>query len=247
MTCTHPSAEKRLLESPNRVAEQQDPYVRARLVLEYLRAFAWPLVVLVILALYGPDLVGLVSEREFEAFGVRFGPRIAEVQEQVEAELADVRDLLERQRNAPEAEREQIAEDLAVKVRNLEENVTRAVDDIRQSADQAQTATGRQARPPIPAEITTSRRTDAQRLEAEGFDALIARDAEQALSVLDEAHRLWPDYHNVAEIRTLLRTAGGRLNDPNSPAWKDVYRSILTDYSWGMSKEHRAALRAELY
>lgn len=58
------------------MADLQDPYARSRLILEYLRAFAWPLVVLLILVVYRQDLVQLVSEREFEAFGVRVGPRI---------------------------------------------------------------------------------------------------------------------------------------------------------------------------
>lgn len=51
------------------MADLQDPYARSRLILEYLRAFAWPLVVLLILVVYRQDLVQLVSEREFEAFG----------------------------------------------------------------------------------------------------------------------------------------------------------------------------------
>lgn len=234
-------AREALLTSATSVTEQQDPYARARLVLEYLRAFAWPVVVLVILGLYGKDLIGMVGERGFEAFGVRFGPRIEEVQEQVEAELADVRHLLERQKSAPEGEREQITEDLTNKVEKLGENVTRAVDQIRQFEEPE--PAGRQAA----AQASIGRRTDAQRLTRDGFQALIDRDAGRALAVFDEAHELWPTYQNVAEIRALLRREIERLQDKDSAAWKEVYRRILTDYSWGMSQQERATLREALY
>lgn len=226
------------------MSEKQQPYPLARLVLDYLRAFAWPVIVLLILLVYRPDLVSLVSEREFEAFGVKIGPRIEEVQENVEAELADIRELLERQKSAPPEEREQIAQDLDTKVQTLEDNVGRAVQEIRQLDESAAARTPAEQAPIEQA--STESRNEAKELERQGFEALIDRDVERALTAFDRAFRLWPEYHNVDEIRSLLRSAEDRLQDPSSPTWNGVYRRILTKHSWGMSKEHRAALREQL-
>lgn len=228
------------------MTEEEQSYPLARLVLDFLRAFAWPVILLVVLVVYREDLMSLVSEREFEAFGVRVGPRVEEVQENVEAELADIRELLDRQKTAPPEEREQIAQDLDAKVQKLEENVGREVQQIRRLDEPAAVSAQAVQTPREQASIRSSR-NEAQELERQGFEALLDRDVEGALAVLDRAHRVWPDYHNVAEIRRLLRTAADDLRDPGSPAWNDVYRRILTDYSWGMSKEHREALREQIY
>lgn len=195
---------------------------------------------------YRQDLVQLVSEREFEAFGVRVGPRIEEVEENVEAELADIRALLERQKQAPPEERERITQDLAAKVEQLGENVSREVQQIRQLEEAPPRPAARRAEAREPA-AAAGGRAEAAELERRGFEALIAGDKEAALAAIDRAWQLWPDYHNLAELRRLLRSYGDRLDDPRSPAWQEVYRRILTDYSWGMSKEHRAALREKLY
>lgn len=58
-----------------------------------------------------------------------------------------------------------------------------------------------------------------------------------------EARRIWPEYHNVAEIGRALRKREDRLRDPESPGWQQLYREIITRYSWGLPEDLRKAIR----
>jgi len=61
----------------------------------------------------------------------------------------------------------------------------------------------------------------------------------------EEARSIWPEYHNVAELARALRNRRDDLADSASPAWTELYRGILTKYSWGLPTDLRAAIRAE--
>jgi hypothetical protein len=87
-------------------------------------------------------------------------------------------------------------------------------------------------RTPI-AELESDAR-NAKVWESLGFDALLKRDIDAAIEAFKAAEAAWPTYHNVAEIRALLVDRKHRLDDPTSEAWQDVYKSILTSFSWGM-------------
>ncbi|MCF8277014.1 MAG: hypothetical protein K9J17_09780 [Flavobacteriales bacterium] len=65
-----------------------------------------------------------------------------------------------------------------------------------------------------------------QSYEMAGFEAIITDNHAEAVRAFDEAYELSPTYHNVDEIRRLLKTKGV-IND-------DVIKTILTDYTWGM-------------
>jgi len=47
------------------------------------------------------------------------------------------------------------------------------------------------------------------------------------------------------EIAQLLRSRRDRLGDPRSDAWPQLYREILTSYSWGLPADLRDAIRAK--
>ncbi|HEY9548958.1 MAG TPA: hypothetical protein VIR45_05605, partial [Kiloniellaceae bacterium] len=74
---------------------------------------------------------------------------------------------------------------------------------------------------------------------------LIERDVGAAIAAFDEARGLWPDYHNVAEIGHALRNRQDRLADPAGDAWPQLYRDILTRYSWGLPEDIRRAIRGQ--
>jgi hypothetical protein len=80
-------------------------------------------------------------------------------------------------------------------------------------------------------------------MERRGFAALLARDVGAALQAFDQAYNAWPDYHNVAELRNLLNDRKSDLSDPQSPAWQEVYRITLADFSWGLPSDLRAQFR----
>jgi hypothetical protein len=91
-------------------------------------------------------------------------------------------------------------------------------------------------------------RGDAAEWELKGFDALIRKDGETALQAFTNAEKLRPSYHNVSEIKKLLEKNRAALNaapkDGKSEAWSSVYRTITTNYSWGMPADVKTQLIA---
>jgi hypothetical protein len=93
-------------------------------------------------------------------------------------------------------------------------------------------------------------RADAADLELKGFASIVAKDAEGALRAFTDAEKLWPTYHNVAEIKKLLGQNHDALlaapKEGKSEAWSNVYRLLVTKYSWGMPDDVKKKLSEEL-
>ena len=56
-------------------------------------------------------------------------------------------------------------------------------------------------------------------LEKRGFEALLERDYDVAQQTITEAVRIWPDYHNVAEIGKLLSANRTKLTGGVPPQY----------------------------
>ena len=218
------------------------PYALGRLILDYLRALLWPTVVLVLVLVYQDDVRTILQEREVDIFGLRIGERVAQIESQAMAEIEDIRLLLnERQAAAQGGEATaNLSADIEAKLDALARNLSREIAQV-----QATTPAPPEADPGPPPQTTPSRGERAAAAERRGFEALIERDLEAALDAFDEARRIWPEYHNVYEIGRLLRQRRDELQAASAQAWPQLYRDILTDYSWGMPQDLRATLRAE--
>jgi hypothetical protein len=87
---------------------------------------------------------------------------------------------------------------------------------------------------------------DAADFELKGFDALFNRDADSALAAFKNAENKSPIFHSVAEIRKLLEEKLEQLNaapkEGPSEVWKEVYSTILKQYSWRLSSETKSML-----
>jgi hypothetical protein len=83
-----------------------------------------------------------------------------------------------------------------------------------------------------------------------GFDFLVSKDAAAAIKAFASAERLWPSYHNVAEIRKLLEDNRAALvsapREGRSDAWSNVYRVLIKQYSWGMPADVKSKLSEQL-
>ena len=97
-----------------------------------------------------------------------------------------------------------------------------------------------------PPSISSDAQANAAEYENRGFVSLLNQNFDQAFKDFNEAARLYPDLHNVQEIRNLLR--GQRVplqaNDPAS--WKTLFSTILEKYSWGMPADVRSQMQAKL-
>jgi hypothetical protein len=162
------------------------------------------------------------------------------------AEIEDIRLLLEAQKQAAGSAAPpdpQLSDDIDTKLSSLERNLSREIAQVQEVQQTVQAAPPSQRTAAVDA--AGSRASLAGAAERRGFEALIARDFAAALAAFDEARRIWPEYHNVAEIGRALRNRRDELADPASAAWPQLYREILTRYSWGLPDDLRSAIRAE--
>ena len=218
-------------------------YVLGRLVLDYIKVFMWPLVAIVVVAIYQDDVRRILTERQVDIFGLRIGEKVEQIESQTQAEIADIRLLLEAQQaSSNNGSSPEIAEDIETKLATLERNITREVAAI-QSVEETRRAAPPTAQRALAPAAEDSRATLAAAAERRGFEALIDHDIVAAIAAFDEARRIWPEYHNVAEIGRALRKREDRLRDPESPAWQLLYREIITRYSWGLPEDLRQAIR----
>jgi hypothetical protein len=98
-----------------------------------------------------------------------------------------------------------------------------------------------------PVETTTGNpRAEAADWELKGFDFIVNKDAEAAIQAFANAVKLWPSYHNVAEIRKLLEANRAALvaapREGSSGPWSNVYRILISKYSWGMPADVKTKL-----
>lgn len=227
------------------MAQDGTDYALGRLVLDYIKAFLWPAVAVIVVVVYQDDVRKILAERQVDIFGLRIGEKVEQIESQAMAEIEDIRLLLEAQRQSgPEAEPDpQLSDDIDAKLSSLERNLSREIAEV-QSAQQALPPPAGE-RPALAPPADDSRTARAAAAERRGFQALLDRDVAAAIAAFDEARGIWPDYHNVAELGRVLRARRENLADPDSAAWPRLYRDILTHYSWGLPADLRAAVRTE--
>ncbi len=221
-----------------------DRYALGRLVLDYLKIFMWPVIALVVVVLFQDDVRSILENREVELAGVvRIGPQIEQLQQQANEEIADIRALLQAQQARgggadPEAAG-QVTADIENKLTKLSSRLTRGAEQIQQTAPAVvrnQDAT--------PAAAQEARVQQVSALERRGFSALLDRDVQAAIQAFGEAVTIWPEYHSVSAISDLLTTWETELSDKQSPKWSELYRTVLTDLSWGMPSDLRPEFRS---
>ncbi len=222
--------------------DKPQSYALGRLILDYIRTFMWPAVIVVVVLVYEEDVRKILSEREVDIFGLRIGEKVEEIESRALAEIGDVRALLEEQQ-ARGGNGGEIAADIETKLATLENNISREIAQVQNVQQRAQ-----QVAPPpppsaMPAPEPAGRAARAAAAERAGFEALLARDAAAALAAFDEAYEIWPEYHNVAEIRRLLQEGQERLAAADSEDWPRIYRKVLTRFSWGLPADLRPAFR----
>lgn len=225
-------------------SDNNAPYALGRLVLEYLRTFMWPVIAIAVVLLFQDDVRGILENREVELAGVvRIGPQIEQLQQQASEEIADIRALLQAQQaragTVDSGTMDQVSADIENKLTNLSSRLSRGVAQIRQT--EPAVVPGQPAAPAVAAQMRVQK---VSTLERRGFSALLERDIETAIRAFEEAVELWPEYHNVSEILKLLTEWRADLSDAQSPRWKELYRTVLADLSWGMPGDLRPEFRS---
>jgi hypothetical protein len=212
------------------------------LALEYIKVFVWPLLLLVGVLMFRPQIVEIMSTRELSIGSVTVGKRIEGIGESMQQQLAVQKRYIEEiEANAdnPALVRENARWLLGV-IPTVQKNVGQDVAAIQNEIQAGTTAPARGA-------TSTVRESSqsARDWELKGFDALLAKDIDAAISAFAQAEALSPTYHNVAEIHRLLADKQDVLKAKNAD-WKLVYKPIVGRYSWGMPADILSRLKDDI-
>ncbi len=214
---------------------------KAEIILEYIKAFVWPVFIIAFVLVF-PDL----QNRKVKIGNlVEFGDRVGSLEKTIQQQLISQKDdlkLINENADSPAKVREYVNK-LLLSLENAQKGVKKEAVSI--SADiqrPSQQETLRQVSNKNRENIQSTS-TTALDWEEQGFDYLLKRDLENALHAFTEAEAIWPDFHNVAEIRNLLDREKNSKGRNASEKWKYVYSEILTKYSWGVPSNSRKEMQ----
>jgi hypothetical protein len=214
-----------------------------RLVLDYIKVFMWPMVLLIVILFYKEDVSKILNERQIEIAGLKLGPRVAEIKENVQVELEDIRKLVkEIQSSSSESSKvSSVSKDIITRIDGLNTGIDKEISLLRQEAGNVQQSSKQN----LP--TTSDNKSMARIWEAKGFEFLVTKDIDLAIDAFTKAEGFWGDYHNVAEIKRLLIKNRDKLieskNTVEDGPWKHLYKTLLSKYSWGMPMDVRVKLR----
>ena len=192
---------------------------RENIILEYIKVLIWPLILIIGFAFYSDKLFGIIENREIDAFGLKVGKQVDKVSSNYKAELKALKASMKDNKDSS----------LLTKVEIIEENLERELAQVRETALNKEASSS-----------AIARNEKVEKLEYDGFTALLNKDLSSAISTFSEANELWPDYHNVSEIKKLLLNNKQSLSGAKSTeAWQAVMKTIKKQYSWGMPHDIR--------
>ena len=190
----------------------------AKLFLDYLKTLMWPLILIIAFLKYDEQIFYILKNRDVEAFGLKIGNQISSISDSYTDEIGALKEQI------AQLESEDNRKVLIERVNNIEKSVQRNLELVTNKNTPEQ-----------------SKVEKAKSAEREGFEAIINRDAEAALAAFEKAERIWPEYHNVSEIKSLLATEKKHLKGDDD--WQKIYDVILTKHTWGMPRDLRSRLK----
>ncbi len=83
---------------------------------------------------------------------------------------------------------------------------------------------------------------NAQKYEEEGFQYLVERNVDLAISSFKKSENSYNSYHQVFEIARYLSQNKKELSDKNSQFWIIAYKTILKDFSYKLPLQYKQKL-----
>jgi capsule polysaccharide export protein KpsE/RkpR len=196
----------------------------AKLLHDYIKTLIWTFILLVVIFSYEKEVMGLLENREIDAFGLKIGARIKDFSTNYENELQELKAVIEQTPNN---------EALLTKIETIDQNATRELKQVQNASTNANLIKNRA--------VSTFAVAAAERA---GFEAILERNVDVAISQFGSARKLWADYHNVSELEKVLQRKKSSLN--NEASWLDLEELILQKYSWGMPNDIRERFKSSL-
>ena len=214
---------------------------RALAVLEYVKVFIWPALVVTGLVVFYPEVDRIIKEGGWSVGPVKVEQRVNALASTVRDQFITQNDLATKIQANPgdAAQVKKYADELIENIKTSQKGLDKEVEQLKAVIPAQQSGSNDQA------PQTKDKPVTAQGWELRGFDALVARDVDTAIDSFSQAESTQPQYHNVAEIKRLLVSKRDALKDSKSAEWKPTYLKILSDYSWGMPPNAREKLKAQ--
>jgi len=208
---------------------------KQELLLEAIKIFLWPVVILVAIIWFGNDLKDMLNNRSFKIGLVEVGDRISTLEGSVQGGLISQKDYLDQiLENADDSSKvRELTEKAIQAIENAQVGIKKEIQNISMAVPEFS-----ETIPEQKSKASTKPLT-ATEWEDRGFEALLNRDINVVILALTEAEKIMPDLHNVSEIRRLMVKNKDQLTDPESGNWKIVYERVLKEYSWGMPTYYR--------
>ena len=210
-------------------------------MLEYARVLIWPVLVVIGVAFFYPEVHEIIKNGGWSVGPVKVEQRIDVLSKTLQEQLIAQKDFATKiqENSADQTKVKDYAGRLLQNIATSQQGLSKDVDELKAAIPDRQASTSNQE-----SQKSDSPET-AQDWELKGFNALVAKDVDTAVSSFAQAEAIWPDYHNVAEIRSLLVSKREALKDPKSSEWKLTLQKVVSDYSWGMPADVREKLKAQ--
>jgi tetratricopeptide (TPR) repeat protein len=217
---------------------------RREFVLEVVKTLCWPLLAVIGVLWFGNDLKDILKNRTWKIGVIEVGDRITGFENTLQEALQDQHDyLVNIKRNAGDKDEvTKLAEKAAQQLTNAQRGVTKDIQNIQQAIPQTQGINQEESSEKMESKSSITSPKTARDWEVLGFSYILARDVRAAIDAFSQAEKIWPDYHNVSEIRRALVRDSHRLAETNSPEWKSLYRRVLSELSWGMPPSVRQSM-----
>ncbi len=247
---------------------------RSELILEYLKIFVWPILIIVIVLVFRNPIISVLGsgDIELDILGVKLKGSKANMK-QIE-DLKKKETMLQENLNILSKDIENLnniknrisTENLDLKNRldnllleqqksgvnvkatreQLSKEVARAKEDAEVSNQVYYDAKQRVTQ--SQKLVNESKFQTAKKYETTGFQHLVSDRFKNSLEDFENAYKTYPEYHNVEEISKLLRKNIEHLNDPSrrDPAKISIYRQILENHSWGIPDDVKEAMKRSL-
>ncbi|OPY90118.1 MAG: hypothetical protein A4E72_00816 [Syntrophus sp. PtaU1.Bin208] len=224
---------------------------RSEFILEAIKVLIWPILIIAGVIWLGNDFKDMLQSRTFKIGGVlevgdKVSDKVTVLQDSLQQELLDQESSLQKilTHSADSAKVSDFAREALNRINKAQVAVKKDIQQIQETIPQASPPAspaerGKPSEPQARPEMGTKSPKIAKEWESLGFQRLVSWDVESSIQAFSEAEKVWPDYHNVAEIRQLLVKNKEALMNRESPKWKEVCRKILDDYSWGMPPDAR--------
>jgi tetratricopeptide (TPR) repeat protein len=222
---------------------------RQEFILETIKVFIWPTLIVVAVLWLGTDLKEILKSRTWKVGIIEVGDRVSNLGNTLQDELLLQKDYLDkiRENRADVNKVEEYVGKAIESIENAQKGIKKEVQTIQEAIPQGLNPELGKASPIVEQKGTTVQNPNtANGWETLGFDYILDKEVNKAIEAFSHAEKIWPDYHNVSEIRKLLIQNRGELEQAASPKWKEIYQKVTTRFSWGMPSDVRNKMQKHI-